>query len=232
MRYQLICCLCCCSFFSLLHINCQAPFTLPTIVCESQADTVQHAFRFGAPTKHWQRSLALPAKGPFVEESHYLTNQDKFPNQQIYPKKVKEHIRTHLERSLKIYQQYVPEVTLDSLYGESWQQQWTPSEMGHIGQGSIGDQQLELLTPEAELWLMTMMWKRGTRPEPGTKFLLKANRKAVVVVAGYETGPGQRRFLGGLTTEVHHWLGTDSKSIIEVHSIAKQDIPVGPVVCE
>jgi hypothetical protein len=67
-----------------------------------------------------------------------------------------------------------------------------------------------------ERWMMNMMWAPGIRPAHGTKFLLSALGRNVVVVAGHETGPAGEQFLGGVTCEVHRWLGTDADSLIEV----------------
>ncbi|MEO0778137.1 MAG: hypothetical protein AAF146_16335, partial [Bacteroidota bacterium] len=203
----------------------------PSIDCTCRPDTLRHQFRFGAPPSHWQRQLVLPARGYFAQESHYLTNADELASGASFPQDVGEGIEAHLERSLLLYQQYAPETSLADLYPNEWQRSWTPSEMGAIGQGSIGRRQLEILEPATELWLLAMMWERGQRPAVGTLFLVRANNRAVVVVAGYETGPGPERYLGGLTPEVHHWLGTNAHRPIEIYRLPDGNFPVGPVHC-
>ena len=204
---------------------------LPVCNCESVKEELQHAFKYGSANLHWERTISLPDTGRFVEESHYVTMQDSFPDGRLFAETDTERISIHLERSLKLFQQYDSTATLEQLYHHKWQQIWTPAEHGHIGQGAIGDRQRELLTPETELWLLTMMWATGTRPEPGTKFLLEANERSVVVVAGFETGPGREQYLGGVTPEVHAWLGTDNNSRIKVSLLRDQQVPIGPVRC-
>ena len=76
-----------------------------------------------------------------------------------------------------------------------------------------------------------MMWAKGERPARGTKFLLTANNRNVVVIAGYETGPSSQQYLGGITREVHHWLGTSSMDIIKVQLLEDQTLALGPLNC-
>jgi len=82
-----------------------------------------------------------------------------------------------------------------------------------------------------EMWFLTMMWDSGERPKPGTKFILKANGRSLIVVAGYETGPSSSKFLGGVTPEVHKYLGTTSNSDIWIDLLSDQSLPIGPVKC-
>ncbi len=199
--------------------------------CLSSPMTVQHQFRFGPRIKHWQRAVELPATGRFAEESHYVTTEDEFSMDRLFANTVEENIEVHLERSLALYRQYDSTATFEQLYDKDNRNQWTPAEMGKIGQGSIGDRQVEALAPAEELWLLTMMWQRNFKPDVGTKFLVEANGKQVVVVAGFETGPGDQRYLGGLTPEVHHWLGTSHNSGIQIYYLANQDLPAGPISC-
>lgn len=197
--------------------------SLPLIDCTPQGFTV-------GLVKHG--GVDLPATGKFVGESHYLTTQDHFPGGSKYPTDDKEGMTAHLERSLALYQQYDATATLDGLFPPTpWHRVWTPSENGHIGQGSVGDIQLSELTPEMEMWFLTMMWKPGARPARGTKFLLRNGGKQVVVVAGFETGPGSAKFLGGVTWEVHKWLGSDNDTQLTLTLLADQSVPIGPVDC-
>lgn len=171
--------------------------------------------------------ITLPETGTFVEESHYVTIQDRFLLGK-YPKLKQQKIVQHLERSLEIYKEYT-DSSLESLYHESHQREWTPAEGGKKGQGSVGDLQLKKLTPEMEMWLLTMMWAQGEKPAPGTKFLLTYNNRHAVVVAGFETGPGSSKFLGGVTPEVHAWLGSDNDTELLLRYLEDQSVPVGPV---
>lgn len=194
--------------------------------CESLPYTAHHAFG-----TTWSRTVNLPATGRFVEESHYVTTQDIFPNGRLFANTVTENISAHMQRSLALYQQYEPTKTFAQLFQFSYQKEWTPAEAGSIGQGSVGDIQKQELTPEKEMWFMTMMWAPGTKPAMGTKFLLSANGKKVVVVAGYETGPRSQTYLGGLTPETHAWLGTTNASQITVSYLKDQTTPIGPLNC-
>ncbi len=192
--------------------------------------TIEHSYTFGDASEHWSRTIELPIVGKLVEESHYVTYNDKFPDGRLFANTQDENIETHLKISLEIYQDFDPDATELDLYGNHWQREWTPAERGQIGQGSIGDIQAKELSPAMELWLINMMWADGP-PRVGTKFLLQANGKAVIVVAGYETGPGSEDFMGGVTPEVHHWLGTDSDSDIKISYLENQNFPYGPVKC-
>lgn len=194
--------------------------------CETSPYTVKHAFG-----SSWSRSLPLPATGKFVEESHYVTTLDVFPGGRLWANTVTENITAHLQRAHIIYKTYDADKTFDQLYRVYYQKQWTPAESGSIGQGSVGAIQKQELTPEKAMWFMTMMWAPGTIPARGTKFLLSANGKKVVVIAGYETGPRAQEFIGGLTPETHAWLGTNSASQITVSYLRNQTTPIGPITC-
>ncbi len=197
---------------------------IPTINCAGEARTIRLSN---------QPDVTLPASGRFVGESHYVTNQDTFSQGRRYPSSQSERIQDHLARSLAIYRRFDPEATINQLYGglPQFQQVWTPSEGGNIGQGSVGDLQLAALSSEMETWFMTMMWEGGHKPAPGTKFLLKANGRQVVAVAGFETGPGSSSFLGGVSWEIHAWLETTNDSQLEISALSDQSVPAGPVIC-
>ncbi|NHN28187.1 hypothetical protein FIA58_021150, partial [Flavobacterium jejuense] len=195
-------------------------------LCNTSPYTVYHAFG-----SSWSRTVNLPATGRFVEESHYVTTEDNFSGGRLFANTVTENINPHLQRSYNLYKAYDANKTFNQLYAASFQKQWTPAESGSIGQGSIGNIQTQYLTPEKEMWFMTMMWAPGNRPAIDTKFLLSANGKKVVVVAGYETGPRSQTYLGGLTPETHAWLGTNNNSQITVSYLANQSTPIGPIDC-
>lgn len=200
------------------------------IDCKSEGLVIKHKYAYGKEETHWSREVTLPATGKFVEESHYVTTRDEF-TERSFPNSKDERINEHLELSFELYKKYDSTITIEELYPKSWNKVWTPQEGGHFGQGSVGDVQLNELKPEMEMWFLTMMWDIGHRPKRGTKFLLRANQKSVVVIAGFETGPGSERFLGGVTREVHAWLGTGNSSEIEISKLSDQNVPIGPVKC-
>ncbi|NEQ73937.1 MAG: TIGR02594 family protein [Okeania sp. SIO2C9] len=198
---------------------------LPIIPSDFETKVIRHRGPGGA----WQRTVTLPIQGRFVEESHYATKQDNFPGNgnPNFPESATEGIDEHLRRSAQLYQQYDQNSDVDTLYQTNWQTVWTPPEGGLHGQGSVGNLKPTVVE---EMWFMTMMWANANeKPSPGTKFLLSANNRHIVVVAGYETGPGTQEFLGGVTREVHAWLGTDNNSHIEICYLKDQRVPIGPV---
>lgn len=193
--------------------------------CETTPKTIKQGFR-----SEWSRTVELPASGKFVEESHYVTTND-FTNGSWPTSKI-EFIDEHLQRSFQLYKKYDSNIKFEGLYKNYWQKEWTPEEGGHFGQGSVGEVQKSELTPEMEMWFMTMMWASSNdRPARGTKFLLQANGKSVVVIAGFETGPGSESKLGGITREVHKWLGTNNNSTIKVSYLKDQTVAIGPINC-
>lgn len=212
-----------------LDLTTKSPDDLRISGCEVTPEIVAHAFAGSASP--WARTVSLPANGRFVEESHYVTDQDVFEDGN-WPQSKSEAITGHLKRSLEIYKQYEPRVTLKQLYVNTWQKEWTPQEGGHFGQGAVGEAQRDELTVEMEMWLLTMMWASGERPARGTKYLLSANERNVVAIAGYETGPSGEQYLGGVTREVHYWLKTTSGSDISIALLKDQTLKPGPVTCQ
>jgi hypothetical protein len=211
--------------------NTDSLFSIDSTLVKRNPKTIKHAYRLGRDsTKHWERTIELPAKGRFVEESHYVTNMDAFPNQRLFANSLTERIDFHLKQSLISYLEVDSSMTFDSLYLHSWQKQWTPAERGQIGQGSVGVIQTKELTVWDEMWMMNMMWAPGHRPKRGSKFLMTYQGKSVVVIAGYETGPSSNQYLGGCTTEVHAYLGTTNASEILVEYLEDQEVSSGPVL--
>lgn len=202
---------------------------IPYGSCDVIPYAVKHELKTGDTP--WQRIIDLPATGKFVEESHYLTKDENFIDKR-WPKGKDDQIQAHLKRSFNAYKRYDPTVKFTDLYSQPWQKEWTPEEGGHFGQGSIGEIQRSELSVEMEMWFLTMMWAKGERPARGTKFLLTANGKNVVAIAGYETGPSRQEYLGGITREVHYWLGTSSKDAIKVQLLKNQSLPPGPLNCQ
>lgn len=214
------------------ELSTNSTYSIPKVNCTSQELTITHRYAYGKSENHWNRKITLPVKGKFVEESHYVTNMDKFKGNRLFANNKTENIDDHLERSYELYKKYDPEMTFDKLFRSSWNKVWTPAESGKIGQGSVGEIQTKKLTPEMEMWFLTMMWASGEKPKIGTKFLLQANNKSVIVITGFETGPGQKKFIGGITREVHAWLKTNNSSEIKISYLKNQDLPIGPVLCD
>ncbi|WP_374029757.1 N-acetylmuramoyl-L-alanine amidase [Bdellovibrio bacteriovorus] len=167
----------------------------------------------------------FPAKGRFVQESHYANNQESF-NGRLFPKTETEGMEAHLNRSFEILKRYLPNAVFSDVYNSKYKRIWTPANDGSIneyGQASRGDIRP---SPVEELWQGNMNFV--SLPAVGTKYMLTApNGKKCVIQMGYERGPGSAEFLGGLTTEVHYYLGTHNESILSI-DVCPQDTPLGP----
>jgi hypothetical protein len=61
--------------------------------------------------------------------------------------------------------------------------------------------------------------------EPGGK-------RAVVVAAGYETGPGNLTNVGGTPEETHFYMGTTHQSTMTLGIATDQGLPFGPRECQ
>lgn len=196
----------------------------------TQTMIIKHEYNSGKDSsKHWKREIVLPAIGKFVQEAHYVTTLDSFPNNRLFANEVTENIENHLKRSFDIYRLFDTKIGFNELFNNKWKREWTPAESGKIGQGCVGNIQKQELSPDLELWMMNMMWAKGQLPKRGTKFLMSYNDKKVVVISGYERGPSQEMFLGGVTCEVHTWLGTDRNSQIKIEYLNNQYVAVGPI---
>ena len=107
---------------------------------------------------------------------------------------------------------------------------WAPAGEGGSawGQGSTG----RPLPVEDEAWYVNMYWRE--RPAPGTRMIARnpATGRAVVLAAGYETGPGANTAIGGVTEEVHDWLETGHRDVLLLGFAADDALPLGPIECE
>ena len=76
-----------------------------------------------------------------------------------------------------------------------------------------------------------MYWR--DRPAGGTRMIVKnpGNGRAVVVSAGWETGPGSNTAIAGVTEEVHHWLGTQHRDTLQIGFAVDDTLPLGPIDC-
>ena len=54
----------------------------------------------------------------------------------------------------------------------------------------------------------------------------------MVASAGWETGPGSASHLGGVTEEIHDWLGTSNGSTLQFGFAVDQTLPLGPIACD
>lgn len=191
------------------------------------------------------RSVQLPASGKFVLESHLATTADLFPSDgnttkpRLFPKitfaigKRKigsdELIKQHLDREWLEYKKLFPLVSFDELFDNTYVKQWTPAEGGKPGQGSVGNTRPSVAE---ELWIANMYWASKAKPKPGTKFLMTSHGKRVVVVMGYETGPGGTEFLGGAQGAVFKALGMKNNDVAVIACLKDQSVPVGPVITQ
>jgi hypothetical protein len=189
------------------------------------------------------RVVQLPASGKFVLESHLATTADLFPGDgnttkpRLFPKitfainKRKigsdEGIQQHLDREWLEYKKFFPLISFAELFDNTYVKQWTPAEGGQPGQGSVGNTRP---TVAEELWIANMYWASKAKPKPGTKFLMTAHGKRVVVVMGYETGPESHEFLGGAQGAIFKALGMKNNDFAEIACLKDQRVPVGPVI--
>jgi hypothetical protein len=199
----------------------------PSVTCSTDRMSV----RLGFKTK-WHQHVIFPVKGKFVIESHYLNTKDS----SHVRKDAYDSIEEHLKISCELYNKRVEKVDCKKMYNTKYVKQWTPAEGGHIGTGSIAqDYQQKYLSPWMEMWMTTMMWKTGKdRPKPGEKFLIinPLNHKKVVVQMGFETGPSNGKWIGGMVAEVGYYLRADERSVLKVYHLMNQDIQLGPTDCE
>lgn len=167
------------------------------------------------------QTVTLPATGQFVLESHLLTKEDGAG----WPTTITDRIDTHLKRSCEALKM----ADCKAIYSSTYHRQWTPAEGGRIGQGSVGELRPTVLE---EMWSGNMMWTGKNKPKPGTRFLAQANGKSVAVVMGFETGPKDKKWLGGLQGEVLWALKATSKTAIRFGRLKDQGVTPGPVDCK
>lgn len=163
------------------------------------------------------KSLKMPATGPMVMEAH-LVSQDEPPP---YPKTSTDKLKNHYEISQK-KTGFVMHRT----------QSWAPLEGGTFYGAGIGSPKLFPLLHEG--WYVNMYWQKVSRPARGTRMILRipGTNRAVVVAAGYETGPGNLANIGGTTEETHFYLKTIHKSKMTLGIAKDQTLPYGPRVCQ
>ncbi len=160
--------------------------------------------------------LAMPATGPIVLEAHLVTQDEDPP----YPTTSTEKLVEHYELSQRV-----------SGFVMFREQHWAPLEGGDFYGAGIGSPTLFPTADEA--WYVNMFWTRDARPARGDRMILRlpGSSRAVVVAAGYETGPGNLDHIGGTTEETHHYLGTGHLDTATLGIATDQQLPLGPRVC-
>jgi hypothetical protein len=161
--------------------------------------------------------LAMPATGPIVKEAHLVTQEEPQP----YPGTPTDELDAHHGLSQARSGLVMHRVS-----------EWAPIEGGsHYGSG-IGNPALFPVLHEA--WYVNMYWTRDARPDRGTRMILRdplGSPRAVVVAAGYETGPGNLAHIGGTAEETHFYLGTEHRDPLTLGIATDQTLPMGPRVC-
>lgn len=160
--------------------------------------------------------LEMPATGPIVMEAHLVTQEEPPP----YPSTPTEELTAHYELSQR--------TTGFVMYRD---QNWAPLEGGDFYGAGIGS---PTLFPTAhEAWYVNMYWTREARPDRGDRMILRqpGTSRAVVVAAGYETGPGNLDHIGGTPEETHFYLGTGHLDNLTLGIATDQALPFGPRVC-
>lgn len=163
------------------------------------------------------RYLRTPATGPVVKEAHLVTVDDDFGGG--WPSSFTDQISRHYTLSQAA-----------TGYGMTRSEPWAPAGEGgsQYGQGSTGVP----LPVVAEAWYVNMYWRN--RPPAGTRMIIEnpANGRAVVAAAGYETGPGANTAIGGVTEEIHHYLGTGHRDELQLGFAVNDALPYGPIQCD
>jgi hypothetical protein len=161
--------------------------------------------------------LQMPATGPVVLEAHLVTQEEPQPYPSTSTEELDEHYVMSQERSGFVMHR---------------SQNWAPLEGGNFYGAGIGSP--DLFPVIDEHWYVCMFWTRDARPARGTKMIFKdpESEHAVVVAAGYETGPGDLDNIAGTTEETHFYLGTPHQGQLQLGIATDQALPFGPRICE
>lgn len=162
--------------------------------------------------------LAMPATGPIVMEAHLVTQAEPKP----YPTTETEELLEHFALS-----QAATNLVMHRT------QVWAPLEGGSFYGAGIGDPADFPVVDEG--WYVNMYWTAAGRPPKGTRMILQKGddlSRAVVVAAGYETGPGDLSNVGGTPEETHYYLGTEHHSVMKLGIATDQSLPLGPRRCK
>ncbi len=162
--------------------------------------------------------LAMPAVGPIVHEAHLVTQQEPAP----YPTTATEELEEHYALS----QQTTGLVMFRS-------SEWAPLEGGTFYGCGIGSPEDFPVLDEG--WYVNMYWTANARPEKGARMILRdpfGGSRAVVVAAGYETGPGDLSNIAGTPEETHFYMNTGHLDTMQIGIASDQTLSLGPRVCE
>ena len=161
-------------------------------------------------------TLVMPATGPMVMEAHLVTQEEPEP----YPSTATEELEAHFVLSQSV-----------TGFVMFRQQVWAPLEGGNFYGCGIGSPALFPVLDEG--WYVNMYWTSQARPPRGTRMIVRQpnSQRAVVVAAGYETGPGNLANIGGTTEETHYYLGSSHKSVLALGIAEDQSLPLGPRRC-
>lgn len=161
-------------------------------------------------------TLAMPATGKIVLEAHLVTQAEPPP----YPTSFTDELVAHGTLS---------QATTGFVMHRT--QPWAPLEGGTFYGAGIGSP--TLFPVEHEGWYVNMYWTSAARPARGTRMILRqpGSSRAVVVAAGYETGPGDLTWVGGTPEETHFYMSTTHGSVLTLGIATDQSLPFGPRVC-
>lgn len=161
--------------------------------------------------------LAMPATGPVVMEAHLVTQEEPEPYPSTDTEELLEHYALSQSKTgLVMFREQV----------------WAPMEGGSFFGAGIGSPTRFPVVDEG--WYVNMYWTPAARPPRGTKMILRLPddpSRAVVVAAGYETGPGNLSNVAGTPEETHFYLGTDHQSEMTIGIATDQSLPFGPRRC-
>jgi hypothetical protein len=162
--------------------------------------------------------LPMPATGPIVMEAHLVTQDEPAP----FPTTATDELDAHYALSQS-------KTNLVMHRG----QVWAPLEGGSFYGAGIGDPADFPVVDEG--WYVNMYWTASARPPKGTRMILQRPddpSRAVVVAAGYETGPGDLSHVGGTPEETHYYLGTQHLDVLKLGIATDQSLPLGPRKCK
>lgn len=160
--------------------------------------------------------LALPAKGPASVAPHLVTSAEPAP----FPTMQGERLQEHFAIS-------------ESAVAIVWNRTSPWASGGEFLGAGVGDP--SELSPEHEAWRVSMRWTAAARPVKGRRMLIRRGddpTRAVVLAAGYDTGPQDLTHVAAITEEAHLALGTAAEAEIEIGFAADGTLPLGPRRCQ
>jgi len=158
--------------------------------------------------------LAMPATGKVVKEAHLVTQKEPLPYLSTCMEELSAHHALSQARTGLVMHRSAARPPLEggSFYG-----------------CGIGNP--TLFPVEDEGWYVNTYWTSAARPPRGTRMVLRDGARAVVVAAGYETGPGDLSFIGSTAEEAHFYLGTTHGGVLTLGLAVDPGLPLGPRTC-